>query len=175
MRTFDLQRFAGEAVQGRKLVYLFRVLSEAKTTEGATIAFTTENNRKKTKDADSTATKDGDIRTPGVSEQEITCTAILSKSDTMVGKLEDAFDSDSLIEIWEANLLEPAGADNRFKGRYFQGYLTELEINSDAEDYVEVSLTFGINGAGTAGNVTVTAKQQEVAGYVFRDTTKTNA
>ncbi len=175
MRKIDLQRFSGEAVQGKKLVYLYRIFDEAKTTAGATIAFTTENGRTKSKDADSTATKDGAIRTPGVAEQEITCTSILSKGDTMIEKLESAFDADQLIEIWEANLLEPAGTANQFKGKYFQGYLTELEINSNAEDYVEVSLTFGINGTGTAGNVTVTAQQQEVAGYVFRDTTKTTS
>lgn len=40
---------------------------------------------------------------------------------------------------------------------------------------VEVSLTFGVNGTGEKGDVTVTAAQQEVAAYVFTDTTKTGA
>jgi hypothetical protein len=63
----------------------------------------------------------------------------------------------------------------QFKGRYFQGYLTELSISSNAEDFVEVSLTFGINGTGVKGNVTVPADQQEAANYVFADTPKTGA
>ena len=57
-----LQTFA-EAVSGRRLVYLYRILSEAATQNGTQIAFTTENERTKSKDADSTATKDGSIRT----------------------------------------------------------------------------------------------------------------
>ena len=105
---------------------------------------------------------------------EITATSILAKGDKMIDKLEDAMDSDELIEIWEANLSEPAeSGDNKFKGMYFQGYLTEFEKNSSAEDYVECSLTFGINGSGKRGDVTVTVEQQEIADYAFADTKKT--
>lgn len=169
----NLQLFA-EAVQGRKLVYLYRIKSEAATTSGTTLAFTTENGRTKSKDVDSTATKDGSIRTPGTAETEITATSILAKGDEMIDKLEDAMDNDELLEIWEANLEEPAVAgDNKFKGMYFQGYITELEKTSSAEDFVECSLTFGINGSGVRGDVTVTTQQQEMANYVFTDTPQT--
>ena len=175
-RKIVLQLFAdAEAVQGKKIVYLYRIKDDSATTDGALIAFTTENGRTKSKDADSTATKDGTIRTPGVAEVEITATSILSKGDAMLGKLEDAMDADKIIEVWEANLLEPGtGGENKFKGMYFQGYLTEFEKNSTAEDFVECSLTFGINGTGKRGDVTVTAEQQEVADYVFADTKKTS-
>lgn len=175
MKKFDLQLFA-EAVQGKKIVYLYRIKSEAATEDGTLLAFTTENGRNKSKDADSTATKDGPIRTPGTAEEEITATSILAKGDEMIDKLEDAMDDDELIEIWEANLAEPASTgNNKFKGKYFQGYLTEFETTSSAEDYVECSLTFGINGTGKRGDVTVTVEQQELADYVFTDTQKTGA
>lgn len=165
-----------EAISGKKIVYLYRILSESSTTEGTTLAFTTENGRTKSKDADSTATKDGSIRTPGVIEQEITATSILAKGDTLISKLEDALDDDKLIEIWEANLSEPADTgSNKFKGMYFQGYLTEFEKTSNAEDMVECSLTFGINGAGKKGDVTVSTDQQEIASYSFVDTQRTGA
>lgn len=171
----DLQMFA-EAVHGKKLVYLYRILSKAANTAGTALAFTTENERTKSMDSDSTPTKDGPILTPGEVEQEITATSLLAKGDTLVEELEDALDNHELIEVWEANLEEPAGEGaNKFKGRYFQGYLTELSFASSAEDYVEASLTFGINGSGAKGNVTVTAEQQEIAAYVFTDTTKTGA
>lgn len=162
---------ASEAVKGRKIVYLFRVAKNSKTAAGTTLAFTTENGRTKSKDADSTATKDGSIRTPGEAEVEITATSILKKGDSTIDDLEDAMDDDGLIEIWEANLDDPASSgENRYKGRYFTGYLTELEKTSNAEDFVECSLTFGINGKGVKGDVTVTTAQQEAANEVFKDT-----
>lgn len=175
MKKLDLQLFA-EAVAGKNIVYLYRILSKASTTDGTTLAFTTENSRTKSKDSDATITKDGSIRTPGASETEITATSVLSKGDKLIDELEDAMDKDELIEIWEANLADKAETgENKFKGMYFQGYLTELEKSSNAEDMVEVSLTFGINGSGQRGDVTVSLEQQEIASYVFKDTTQTGA
>ena len=164
-KTIDLQLFA-DAIRGKKIVYLYRLKKDAAKNAATALAFTTENGR----------TKDGTIRTPGAAEVEITATSILAKGDTLIDSLEDAMINDELVEIWEANLDEPASSgSNKFKGKYFQGYVTELEKTSNAEDMVEVSLTFGVNGTGEKGDVTVTAAQQEVAAYVFTDTTKTGA
>ena len=172
---FDIQMF-NEAVSGKKLVYLYRIKSKAATTDGVALAFTTENERTKSKDSDSVVTKDGSIRVPGAVEQEITATSLLAKGSTFVDELEDAMDNDELIEIWEANLEEPAAeGQNKFKGMYFQGYLTEVSRTSNAEDHVEVSLTFAINGSGARGDVTVSEEQQAIAEYVFADTAKTGA
>lgn len=169
MFKLDLRLFS-EAVQGKKLVYLFRPISKESTSAGTALAFTTENGRTKSKDAESTATKDGSIRTPGVTETEITATCIMASDDTMIAALETAMEDDELIEVWEANLEKAGTEEGTYKGAYYQGYLTSLEITSSAEDYVECSLTFGINGSGQSGDVTVSATQQEIASYVFRDT-----
>jgi TP901-1 family phage major tail protein len=175
MKKINLQMYA-EAVSGKQIVYLYRILDDAATENATGLAFVTENERTKSKDSDSTATKDGPILTPGEVEQEITSTSILAKGDTMIDKLEDALDNNKIVEVWEANLDEPAeSGDNKFKGRYMQGYVTEVGVASSAEDHVEISLTFGINGAGVKGDVTVTAEQQEIAAYVFADTQKTGA
>lgn len=175
MKKLELQLFA-EAVSGKKIVYLYRILKEAPTTNAQGIAFTSENGRSVSVDSDSTATKDGAIRTPGTPEIEITSTSYLAKGDTLIDKLEEAMLNGNLMEIWEANLEEPAETgENLFKGVYYQGYITEFEKNSSAEDHAEISLTFGINGKGKKGNVTVTAAQQELADYVFTDTQKTGA
>lgn len=174
MKKLDLQLFA-EAVQGKDIIYLFRILSEAATKDAVVMAFTTENERTKSKDADSVATKDGSIRVPGATEIEITATAILAVGDDLAGKLEDAMDNDELMEIWEVNLAEKGSTDGKFKGRYFQGYLTEFSLSSSAEDHAEYSTTFAINGVGVKGDVTVSAEQQEIASYVFADTAKTGA
>lgn len=176
MKKIDLQMFAAEAVSGSRLVYLYRIMSKAATADGVALAFTTENERSKSKDSDTVVTKDGTIRIPGAAETEITATSLLAKGDTLIDDLEDAMDNDEIIEIWEANLDEPAeGGANKFKGMYFQGYLTEVTRTSNAEDHVEVELTFAINGSGVRGDVTVSAEQQEIANYVFADTQKTGA
>lgn len=172
---FDLQIFA-EAVHGKKMVYLYRLHKDAATEAGTNLAFVTENTRTKSKDSESTVTKDGSITTPGAIEHEIESTSLLAKGDEMIDKLEDALDNDELLDIWEANLDEAVDdSENQFKGRYMQGYLTEMEVSSTAEEHVEVSLTFAVNGAGVKGNVTVTAEQQEAANYVFTDTAATGA
>lgn len=172
-KLINLQMFA-EAVQGKKIIYLFRVLKDAATKSAVAMAFTTENERTKSKDADSTVTKDGAIRTPGATETEITATAILAKGDTLSDELEEAMDNDELVEIWEVNLDEET-TGGKFKGRYYQGYLTEFSLTSSAEEHAEYSTTFAVNGTGAKGEVTVTAEQQEIANYVFKDTTAEGA
>lgn len=175
MKKLNLQLFA-EAVQGIQLVYLYRILKNAATKNGVTLAFTTENERTASKENESTVTKDGSILTPGAPEIEITATSILAKGDTLVDELEEAMLNSELVEIWEANLAEPVGeGQNKFKGKYFQGYLSEVSRTSSSEEAVEISLTFAINGTGAAGEVTVSAEQQEMAAYVFTDTQKTGA
>ena len=175
MRKFNLQLF-GEPVQGKQLVYLYRVLADEATEDATAIAFVTENTRTKSKDAETTVTKDGTVRTPGAPEVEITSTSLFAAGDSLPERFEDAMDNDEIIEIWEANLAEPVGENsNKFKGRYFQGYLTEFELSSSAEEAVEYSTTFAINGSGVKGEVTVNAEQQAIADYVFKDTAKTGA
>ena len=49
-RKINLQLFA-EAVQGKEIIYLFRLLSEAATNGATVMAFVTENERTKSKDA----------------------------------------------------------------------------------------------------------------------------
>lgn len=175
MNKFNLQLFA-EAVKGSKIVYLYRVKDEAASEDAAALAFVTENENTISKDADTTATKDGSIRTPGETEIEITSTALLAKGDKMYSKLKDAMINNKIVECWEANLDEPASeGNNKFKGTYYQGYITEFGKTSSAEDYVECSITYAANGTGADGDVTVTTEQQEIANYVFTDTQKTGA
>lgn len=175
MKKFNLQLFAAEAVKGNQIVYLFRILKDAATKNAVAMAFTTENERSKSKDSDSVVTKDGSINIPGAVEIEISATALLAKGDDLAERLEDAMDDNELIEIWEANLEEAGATDGTFKGRYFQGYLTEFTLSSSAEDHAEYECTFAINGSGAKGDVTVTTEQQEVASYVFKDTQSTGA
>ena len=170
----NLQMYA-TPVKGSKIVYLFRVLENAATDTGTLLGFVTENSRSTSIDADSTATKDGAIRSPGTPEITISSTSILPKEDEIIDKLEEAALQNKIIECWEANLEEPGTGNNKFKGTYFNGYITSIERTSSAEDNVEISIEFAANGTGVKGDVTVSAAQQAVASLVFKDTTATGA
>ena len=165
-----------EVVQGGRIIYLYRLLSEQATADAFRLAFVTEDSISYSKDADSTATKDGVIRTPSPVEIEKPVTCLLAKGDTDVKKLKDAMLEDEVIELWEANLDEPVSdsdSNDKFYGTYYQGYITSYEKTSNAEDMVEIQMTIGVNGKGADGEVTVTDDQQEDASYVFVDTEAT--
>lgn len=166
------------AISGSRIIYLYRILKDAATNDAKAVAFTTENERTKSRDADTTETKDGPIRTPGALESEVTTTAVFSsESDEMITKLEKALDDSEKVEVWEVNLDKPGETENagKFAAKYFQGYVTEFGLTSSAEDHAEASLAFGLEGTGADGYATVSDEQQELASYVFADTQKTGA
>lgn len=163
-----------EAAKGIDVILLFRLLEDATKEAAFKLAFQTEHENTKSKDSDSVATKDGPIRTPGALEFDFSATSILSINDPYVDKLEGALDDDKLIEIWEINRAEKGTGEDadKYKATYYQGYVTSFGKNPNAEDSVELSLEFGINGKGAKGYATLTADQEEVVQYVFKDTVK---
>lgn len=160
-----------KAVQGKKIIFMYRPMSKAAAQLGKRLALTTENSVSISMDADSTPTKDGAIRTPGTPEIEITTESVLSKDDTMIDELRMAMLAGERISIWKANLDEPTEG-GKYKGTYYEGYLTSMEETSASDDFATESLTFGVDGVGADGEVTVPADIVEEALYVFKDTTK---
>ncbi len=118
--AFDLQRFA-EPVQGAKLLYLLRILKDKTKNDAKVLAFQTEGTTTISKDADSTATKDGTIRIPSPAEIEISLTALLAKGDTMIDDLKAAMLNDELIEIWEVDASQEGtgDTDGKYKSTYY--------------------------------------------------------
>lgn len=172
---FDIQMFA-EAVRGKRIIYQYRRLSRQAEEAAWAVPSVTENSRSMSVDAETTVTKDGSIRTPGTPEIEVNVTSIMMAGDERVKEIEDASKTGEKFEIWEVNLDEPAsGSEEKFNGTYFQGYCTSCDLTSNAEDFVEIQLTFGLEGIGARGEVTVPAAQQEAANYVFTDTVQTGA
>ena len=159
------------AVTGKNLIYLYRLESEKATEDGTRIAFTTEDELSISADADATATKDGSVRGASVAELEKTCTSLMDADDEMLPKLKSAILNGSLIELWEVNLDKPVpNQTNKYAGTYYQAYLSEFTTSSPADGNVEVSMTFGINGKGADGSVSVTASQHDDEQYTFVDT-----
>lgn len=157
------------AVTGKNLIYMYRLNSESATVDGVRIAFTTENEMSISSDADATATKDGSVRGASVAELELTATSLMDADDPMLPKLKSAILNGSLLDVWEVNLDKPK-TGNKFEGTYYQAYITEFTTSSPADGNVEVSMTFGINGKGAEGDVTVPTSQQDDEQYTFVDT-----
>lgn len=170
MKKMNLQLFA-EAVSGRRIIYKYRILEDAATEAAWALAFVEENENDTSVDADSTATKDGTVRTPSTPEIEINSTSLMAKGDEKIDKIKSAMLHNKLLEIWEINLDNPGTDANKYKGTYYQGYCTEMDISSAADDIAEIDLTFGVNGIGAEGECTVTDAEIEEASYVFTDTT----
>ena len=171
-----LQLFASdvEKVKGTQIIYLYRLLSEKSKEDATHIAFSEENELSMKRDADTTQTKDGPIRTPGAPELEITAKSILAKGDTMIKKLKNALLSGEIVEVWRVNLDEEGTDTNagKYEATYYQANVTELTETSNAEDACEVEITFGVQGNGADGYATESDAQKEAASYVFKDTSK---
>ncbi|WP_276905135.1 phage major tail protein, TP901-1 family [Faecalibaculum rodentium] len=174
--AFDLQRFA-DPVQGSKIIYLLRVLSKATEKAADVLAFQTEGSTSRSKDADTTATKDGTVRTPGALEVEHSLTALMAKGDPTIEELEQAQENDDPVEVWKVNLAEKGtGEDaNKFRAEYSRGYLTNIEVTGNSEDFAELSLTIGVYQKPKKGYATLSVEQQEAAEYAFEDVTKKTA
>lgn len=169
-KAMNLQKFAEgkTAVQGKQIILLIRVISDKPAAN--VLALETEHTVTMSKDASTTSTKQGTIRTPGQAEVEISASCVMSVGDTMIGKLRTAMETDELVEVWRANLAETGTGAGKYKGTYYQGYVTNVEESAPADGQVDVSLTFGVNGTGKTGDVTVPASQVEEALYAFKDT-----
>lgn len=160
-----------ESVHGSKIIYMYRPLSEAKKSAALRLAFVKENGKTVSTDADTTQTKDGTLRSPSQAEIEITSTSVLASDDTMISLLEKAQLNNEKVEVWEINLDKPGTEDGKYKGTYYQAYVTEIEKSSPSDDWAEMSLTFGAEGKGAEGDVTVPQNMLDEAMYTFADTT----
>ena len=162
-----------EALMGKNTVLLFRLLKDQGAQSAVKLAFQTEHELTESRDTDTTATKDGNIVTPSVLETSLDCTSILAKGDETADKLRQALRDYEKVEIWEVDLsTKGTGPDaSKYKAMYFQGYVSEWAKSPNAEDSIELSLTFTIEGVGQSGFVTLTPEQENVVKYVFKDVT----
>ena len=162
-------------VKGEKLIYLYRKYSARTTGAAAAVAYVSENSKSISANNDAINTKDGVFRTAGTPETTINATAYFKKSDTALEDLKDALLNSDLMEIWEVNLEEAGTASGTYKGTYFQGYVSSFEVTSTAEEWVEASVSFAINGKGAEGDCTVSPSIIDETSYTFADTTQAQA
>ena len=171
MKKMNLQLFtAPTVVEGKKIIYLYRLLKDAATKAGLNIAYTTENSSSFSRDSDNTETKDGPVGTPGSLETTVSATAVFSKGgDGMTPtEVRNALIAGEDFEIWEVNTADAGTTTGKFNGLYMRAKCTSFELSSSAEDNAEADIEWTIYGVPQAGEVTYSDSSSSAA-YTFRD------
>ncbi len=157
------------AKQGKDIILLYRVLSKASKEAAWKLAFQTEHSNEKTRDYNTTATKDGPVGALAEVEYSLSATSIAANGDPHLDEMDKAFDDGEIIEVWEIDKAEK-GSDGKYKAKYLRAYLTSFSYEPNSEDALELSLEFGVFGKPQKGQATLTEEQANVVQYVFKDT-----
>lgn len=163
-----------EALKGIDVILLYRLLKNETQEAAWKMAFQTEHENGLSRDSDSTVTKDGNVQSLSPVEYDFSATSIVAKGDPHVDEMKQALLNGDIIEIWEINKAEQGTDDNakKYKATYYQAYVSEFTPSAAAEDNVELSLSFAVNGIGQDGYATLTEDQAAVVQYTFKDTVK---
>lgn len=157
------------AKQEKDIILLYRVLSKASKEAAWKLAFQTEHSNEKTREYNTTATKDGIIGSLAAIEYSLSATSIAANGDPHLDEMDKAFDDGEIIEVWEIDKAEK-GSDGKYKAKYLRAYLTSFSYEPNSEDALELSLEFGVFGKPQKGQATLTEEQANVVQYVFKDT-----
>lgn len=158
-----------KSVQGIKKFLLWRFLKDAATKPGTKIALQTEHETTSTRDANTTPTKDGGIKSLGAIEQEISATFYLAHTDE-VDRLKDAQEQGEIIEVWDV-IADNPDTEGKYKATYYQVYVAEIGETAPTDDGVEVSVTLAVEGYGKRGRTPLTEEQEQVLDYIFVEAT----
>lgn len=162
------------AKQGKDIILLYRLLSKATEEAAWKLAFQTDHSNEKTRDYNTTATKDGPVGALAEIEYSLSATSIAANGDPHLDEMDDAMDNGDIIEVWEIDKAEKGTEENadKHKAKYLRAYLTSFSYEPNSEDALELSLEFGVFGKPQKGYATLTAEQADVVQYVFKDTVK---
>nr|DAU44731.1 MAG TPA: major tail protein [Caudoviricetes sp.] len=163
------------AKQGKDIILLYRLLSKAQEEDSWKLALQTEHSNEKTRDYNTTATKDGPVGALADVEYKLTATSIAANGDPHLDEMDQAFDDASIIEVWEIDKAEKGketATQDKYKAKYMRAYLTSFSYEPNSEDALELSMEFGVFGKPQKGYATLTTEQAAVVQYVFKDTPK---
>lgn len=162
------------AKQGKNIILLYRLLKKAKDEAAWKLAFQTDHSSEKTRDYNTTPTKDGPVGALAEVEYSLSATLIAADGDSHIDEMDDAFDNGDIVEVWEIDKAEKGTGDNsdKYKAKYLRAYLTSFSYEPNSEDALELSLEFGVFGKPQKGFATLTEEQADVVQYAFKDTIK---
>lgn len=150
-------------LSGRNVLLFFRERAKHATEDASRLRFQTEHSISKEKETNTTITKDGPISSisDGESTADISSLAFVDDTVTMTTweELEDMFDRNALVEMWQVDITKATTTNPDVKPTYFQGYFSSFELSAPADGEVELSYSFVINGNGVKGDDQLTAGQ----------------
>ncbi len=155
---------------GVSKVLYFRKLGD---TTPAKLVLQQEHSISKKREREAIKTKAGNVFRAGALEDEVSITALQSTADDAYKMLDDSITDDYAVEMWEVDLSKKkSDGVNQFQAEYRQGWITEWEATSPAEDDPTVEGTFVTFGKRQLGFATVPAEDlgtNGILGYAFHD------
>ena len=160
-------------LEGKYNVLLFRRLKDAATKAGAKIALQVQHTYSSKSNSNSSITKDGPLIAQGSPEKEYSFSFVAAKGDPLLAALEEAHDAGETVECWNPQ-IDPAllASGGKHPGTYSQGKITDISLDSPAEDYVKISMTYKVQLIPQKGDITITSEQAAALQYGFTDTPK---
>jgi len=157
-------------VQGQQRFVLYSILGSSE--DGVKIAYQSEHEATSTREVSAEATKDGQMHSLGVTEQEISVTSYLSTSED-VNKLKTAQENGEKVALWDVIAQEPNESD-KYPATYYEAFLNEVGETAASDSGVEVSLTFTVTGGvGVRGETALNSAQAEAVQFAFREAVQT--
>lgn len=165
-------------IKGKELLLFFRREKDHETKDGARLRFQTEHTLSMEKETEAIVTKDGVINTISDGENTIEITSLAYRDDKETletwEELRDWFEANEKVEVWEVDITSEK--EEKYRTTYYQGYFSSFELTATAEETVELSYTYVIDGNGVRGNDTLSEAQKsaiESTLYEYRTIQKT--
>ncbi|RXK19094.1 phage major tail protein, TP901-1 family [Macrococcus sp. DPC7161] len=159
-----------QIAEGVSKVLYFRKLGE---TTAATLVLQTEHSKSYKRDREAVVTKAGRVFRAAQLEDEISISALQSTSDDAYKMIDNSIVDGYALECWEVDLSKKKpDSTNQFQAEYRQGWMTEWESTSPAEDDPTVEgtyVTFGKRQEGFATVPEADLNKNGILGYVFHD------
>lgn len=154
-----------DAVKGKDIVWLYRIKGD--TDAAFKIAFQTGNDVNESISADLTDTKDGGVRVPGALEADGSMTSLLTVGDEHVKACRQALRNFDKVQFWQINKAEQDDTTSEYNATYYEGYFTDYSQSAPADDLVEITLDFALEGEPQEGTAPLTADQSALVQYAF--------
>lgn len=156
-----------QAINGKDLLAFFRRFADRATVDARRNRFQTEHTVSAEKETNSTTTKDGPLNSIADGESTAEFTSIAYREDgadviALWKQMRKWFRDNELVEFWQVDFGSRRTEDGKevFDVDYYQGKFTSFELSAPADDLVELSFEFAIDGKGVEDHTdTLTAEQ----------------